>query len=245
MRTKTELYFKSFTSFPSIWSFTCLYIAIDTNTIYRWNWVGYISLSVNPTDLANKQDLLINQTNIKSINWNSLLWSWDLQVASWSGGVSANTYFTTLTSTTVWSYKQVSYIPEAIETILSWVVNNNEILLNSYIYDGDVWITNIPAWDWSFHFHGYSSTTANNSYIRFEPFKRSASWIETTLFSITSQDLNTTTSTAFVLSSTQPQYTVNTTDRLWCRVYVSTDRTSNTTILFEIEMLVIYYLLYL
>lgn len=64
--------------------------AID-NTAYwsSWDWDNAHAPSKNAVydklkDLTdNKQDKLVNQTNIKSINGNSLLWSGDLEIAGW------------------------------------------------------------------------------------------------------------------------------------------------------------------
>lgn len=43
-RTKWELVFNTFASFPSTWALNVFYIATDTNTTYYWNWTTYVSL---------------------------------------------------------------------------------------------------------------------------------------------------------------------------------------------------------
>lgn len=65
--------------------------SIVNNTAYwsSWDWDSTHAPSKDAVydklkDLTdNKQDKLVNQTNIKSINGNSLLWSGDLEIAGW------------------------------------------------------------------------------------------------------------------------------------------------------------------
>ena len=178
----------------------------------------------------DKQDLLANQVNIKSINGTSVLGSGDLEITVGSGGYAANVYLTTLTSTTNPSYNQISYTPEVAETIISAIVNNNEVLLADYIFDGDVRATAIPAGEWGFHFHARASSSQGTTTIRFEVFKRSSGGIETVLFSKSSTDINNSVFELQSLLFTQPIYTVSQTDRIGLKIYANTTRTSNVTV---------------
>lgn len=190
---------------------------------------AYTKTEIN--DIANtKQDTLISGTNIKSINNTSVLGSGNLEITVGSGGYAANVYLTTLVSSTVGTYNQISYTPQPTETILSATVNNNEVLLADYIFDGDVRATAIPAGEWGFHFHTRASSNVATSFIRFELFKRSALGVETVLFSKLSDEIN---NLAFELSTilvTQPAYVVSEDDRIGIKVYASTTRTSNVVI---------------
>ena len=40
-RTNQELYFTDFADFPTTWSANILYVAEDTDLMYRWNWSAY------------------------------------------------------------------------------------------------------------------------------------------------------------------------------------------------------------
>lgn len=44
-------------------------------------------------DLSWYQEKLVNQSNIKSINWESLLWSWNIIVSWWWGGGGADMWY--------------------------------------------------------------------------------------------------------------------------------------------------------
>ena len=183
------------------------------------------------TDLLDeKQDTLVNQTNIKSINGETLLGSGDLNVSAGSGGYAANVYLTTIVSTTVPAYSQISYTPEPAETILDTIVNSNEVLVEDYIFDGDVLTDIMPAGEWGFHFHRYVSNAGNVSTLRFEVFSRAAGGTETVLFSATSKHISDLVSTLDVILITQPAFNINATDRIGIKVYAATTRNSDTTI---------------
>lgn len=183
---------------------------------------------------ATKQEVLISGTNIKTINGTDILGSGNLEVTVGSGGYAANVYLTSLVSSTVGTYNQISYTPEPTQTIISAIANNNEVLMADYIFDGDVVTTYIPAGEWVFHYHSRVDNTAGNSFVRFELFKRSNLGVETILFSHTSNSIENTAYEQSVVTVTQPAYPVVETDRIGIKVYGSTTRTNNTTI----EMLV-------
>lgn len=92
--------------------------------------VSFANIAWQPTDNTNlatalgaKQDTLVNQTNIKSINWNSLLGSGDLTIQAWVTSVNSQTWavvldaddisdtnttnkFVTANDKTTWDWKQ-------------------------------------------------------------------------------------------------------------------------------------------
>lgn len=182
------------------------------------------------TELVGKQDTLVNQVNIKSINGVSILGLGDMNVSAGSSGYAANVYLTQLVSTTVGTYEQLSYSPEPTEAILNGITNNNEVLLADYIFDGDVRTTIIPAGEWGFHFHRKVDNTAGDSKIRFEVFARSSIGVETILFSTASKSIEDTVFDRESILITQPQFNLETTDRVGVKVYVNTTRTSNVTV---------------
>lgn len=81
-----------------------------------------IALWLKQNALNTKQDALVSWTNIKTVNWNSLLWSGDI-VISWWGGASTLTYSAISTSQTasVWVYYGVTCSnSNIILTIPNW-----------------------------------------------------------------------------------------------------------------------------
>lgn len=79
-----------------------------------WNWVTttaptqnamYDKISAMDTTIAWKQATLVSGTNIKTINWNSLLGSWNISV--W--WISNNTTWTTTTVTQIWAWTESEY----------------------------------------------------------------------------------------------------------------------------------------
>lgn len=184
--------------------------------------------------LDSKQATLISGTNIKTINGTSLLNSGDLVVSAGAGGYAANVYFTTLTSTTNGAYKQLSYTPPTVETTQTVTVNNNTVLLNSYIFDGDVKTTTIPAGEWGFTFDRFVDNTAGETNLRFDIFARTSGGVETVLFSLFSAEINDTVYTKENIIQIKSAYTVNTTDRIGVKVYGTTTRTSDTIISFKL-----------
>lgn len=90
-------------------------------------------------------------------------------------------YLTSLVSSTVGTYNQISYTPEPMD-IISAVANNNEVLMADYIFDGDILATSIPAGRWAFHYHRKLVIQLYNSHIRFEIFSRTSGWVNCIVF---------------------------------------------------------------
>lgn len=173
----------------------------------------------------------VKTDEVKTINGMSILGTGDLEIAAGSGGYAANVYLTSVVSSTVGSYSKLSYTPDVSETTVAVVVNNNELLVADYIFDGDVLATLIPAGEWEFSFHAQTSSTQATTFLRFEVFKRTSGGTETVLFSRLSPDFTVQGSVEAIASlGTQPQYSVDSTDRIGIKVYASTTRTSNTTV---------------
>lgn len=180
------------------------------------------------------QETLVSGSNIKTINWTNILWSWNLEITAGSGWYASNVYLTNLTSSIVWSYKQTSYTNDAAETLVSTVTNNNEVLAWTYLFDTPVWITTIDAWVWTFRPNIYVSSAVGTTKIRIETFKRTSWWVETTLFSSSSSEIDNTTTELHTFESIQPQFLVNATDYLWTRIYVNTTAVINITVTYVV-----------
>jgi len=175
--------------------------------------------------LDTKQDTLVSWTNIKTVNWDTLLWSWDLVVSAWTGWFAANLYPTVLTSTTEWTYNQLSYTADLLETLVTTDVSSWtwEVLVETYLFDLELWTTIIDWWVWDLVWYGSVSSSVWDTRMRLEFFTYETDTTENTLFSMTSEEIDNTSIELFKLESTQPSYAVNSTDKLWIRVYVSTN----------------------
>ena len=101
----------------------------DTAYASSWNWVTatapsknavYDKINAMDTTISSKQDTLVNQTNIKSVNGNSLLWSGDLVLHSGTtasltvNGWSSNAQTVTVSWVTASNYVIVSPAPASI-----------------------------------------------------------------------------------------------------------------------------------
>lgn len=72
------------------WWYTCS--LLDYRPIYYYdNWIKEYKIA------DNKQDTLVSGTNIKTINWCNVLWSWDLCIAWWVSSVNGQTWAVCLT----------------------------------------------------------------------------------------------------------------------------------------------------
>jgi len=208
-----------------------------------WDWVTTIAPSKNAvrdkidamdTTIGTKQETLVSGTNIKTINGTTILGSGDLEIAAWSGGYAANIYLTTLTSAVVWTYKQVSYTPEATETLISGTANNNTVLIQSYVFDLPLDVTTIDAGTWEFHPTLYVDSAVWDTRLIFEMYSRTTGWTETLLFTATSQEVNNTTRATITMQSIQSAFSVNATDYFVTKVYVSTTSLTNKTLTYVV-----------
>lgn len=179
--------------------------------------------------LDTKQDLLINQTNIKSINGNTILGSGDLPITVGSGGFAANLYFTELTSSLNGSYKQLSYVPDGTETIKTIICNNGETAGETYLFDLPIDTTIIDAGKYLANIYCSTDSNVGETRLRLEIFMRETNGTENTLFSMTSQEL--TNVLGYVeFENTQSLFNVSTTASYGIRVFANTTSNSDITV---------------
>jgi len=179
--------------------------------------------AVNLGDNLNTEVNTKNKTLIGAINE---------IIGRLSGGtLSPNPiYLTTTASTIVGTYKQLSYTMPIAQTILSTVVNNNEVLINTYIFDLAVEDTILPAGEWMLEFYGYVSQTTLTTKLKAVIFKRTSDGVETDLFTIESADINLTSVGEINLESYQNDISINATDYLGVRLYANTTAAINITV---------------
>lgn len=210
----------------------------DVKSLYEANTDtnAYTDLDKNEVDtiqsrLDTKQDTLVSGTNIKTINGDDITGPGNLLVSAGAGGFAANVYLTTQVSSTVASYSQLSYTPEVAATVLTTQVDNTtEVLVEDYIFDGDVVADFIPAGEWQFTFSRKVDNNAGDTRLRFMVFKRSAGGVETELFSQYSATIEDTIYATENIIFIQPYYDVDPTDRIGLKIYAETTRNSLTTV---------------
>ena len=188
----------------------------------------YASEKLVKDSLDAKEDSLpATPTNpdISFLNWNK---EW-ATISVWAWWYWAPLYFTTINSDVSW-YKKISYTWESSLTELTWVVNNEEKLLRTYLYDYTLDTTVIDAWPWIASFRVKVSNATWITKLKLEPFLYHADTTETTLFSTYSSELNNTDYAVIRNESPQWVFTCLSTDRLWVRVYASTTANTNITV---------------
>ena len=91
----------------STWAVTWLQTTSNLKTSLSDNSDSYYpSQKAVKTAVDAKQDTLVSWTNIKTVNWNSLLWSGDLTISWW---ISNDTTGTTSTVTKIWAGSESEY----------------------------------------------------------------------------------------------------------------------------------------
>ena len=187
------------------------------------------------TELSGKQETLVNQTNIKSINWDTLLGSWDLIVSAGSGWFASDLYLSDTTSTVNWAYKQLDYTPDVASTFPTIVCNNWETAWDTYLFELDIDTSIIDAGKWTADFYAsVNNISAGDTFLRYEPFVRASWWAETVLFSTTSPVLTTTPHYVDWESEIQGTFVVNPTDKYWIKVYAFTTANQNRTVTYTV-----------
>lgn len=131
-------------------------------------------------------------------------------------------------------YYTLSNIPVGgIEILDSVVVNANTVFLEGYI-SGVLGGTQIDAGVWEFDIYRYisSGTAAGTTELIFEVYKRTSGGLETHLFTVTTGDVNDTSNTLQSITTVQPAFVINSTDRLVVAVYGHRIEANNRTITF-------------
>lgn len=87
----------------------------------RWDWIPTATTDLTTksyvdTWLTTKQATLVSWTNIKTVNWNSLLWSWDLVISGWG----SNPIFTTNIDWQTYTWIVARFVAKGTQTI-AWV----------------------------------------------------------------------------------------------------------------------------
>ena len=113
------------------------------------------------------------------------------------------------------------------------IVGTSPLLMESYATSSTgLQVTTIKGGVWQFNTYASVSATGGISTVLFRVYKRTSGGTETLLFSVATPDVNDTASLLYQVTSVQPSFSVNTTDRLVVKVYATTDSATTKTISF-------------
>ena len=153
-----------------------------------------------------------------------------VKVEQGGGGQGLAVYLSNTADAIIPNYKQLTYLLAAVETVLSGVVNNNEVLLGNFLYPSAIATTQISAGAWNAYFYAKASAATGVSRIRLEFFLRATNGTETVLFSKESDEINSTDYIKYDIYYSNPSVNCNLTDRLGVRVYAKTTHNANITV---------------
>ena len=110
-------------------------VVLDADDISDSTTTNKFVTASDKTTWSWKQDALVSGTNIKTINWNSLLWNWDLTIQAWVTSVNWNTWAVTVREVpSVWTNWQVL-------TVVSWAAAWANAAWSDYS-----WVTKTISW---------------------------------------------------------------------------------------------------
>ncbi len=150
-----------------------------------------------------------------------------------SGDVdAANLYLTNDTSLTDGNYLQLNYDfdPNEIESSIEVSSSISPYYYATYISDLEITGNFIPSGNWYFVFKAKVSSLSGTTTLGAEVFIRHDDGTETTLFNVVTDDLEVLEYQWFTIGTTQPSYSVLTTDKLGIRTFASTTRNLSTEI---------------
>ena len=132
---------------------------LDSDLVSDTNQTNKFVTAAEKSTWSGKQDALVNQTNIKSINGNSLLGSGDLTIAAWVTSVNWNTWAVT-----------VNEVPSSWTTgyVLTKTANSYEFAAPSgWIENVTTWTTSTVTWIWAGSEAEYWNITPSSTVLYF------------------------------------------------------------------------------
>jgi len=213
-------------SFPQGTKVARLFTAYDYNVLVN----NIVDLNTQTSELEPALPSTPLSPDNKYLNGNRQ-WS---EITVGSGGYAANVYPTNMVSTINSGYKQASYINDLSTTEKTIVVNNNEVISETYLFESQDGITTIDAGIWIMNFYAKTNNMSGNTLLKLEAFSRTITGVETVLFSKYTDSILNTDYKIIRIEINQPSYVVNSTDRIGVRIYGKTDIASNVTISYVI-----------
>jgi len=147
-----------------------------------------------------------------------------------AGGAGGDVYLSNTPDPVISGYKKLSYEIDPSETVLSAVVNNNEVLMGVFLYCCEIKTTLIGGGAWNTHLWAKVSAVAGVSQIRAEYFLRKINGTEIILLSTTTQEINSLDYLEYSPNFSSPLIECELTDRLGVRMYAKTTHSANVTV---------------
>jgi hypothetical protein len=160
--------------------------------------------------------------------------------ASWVNGAASTisagagiTYFFGNVASGISTYETISTAPASGSEIdESIVVNNNTLAFEAYSTVAALNRTTINAGIWNFHVYSYVDYATASTTLTFTVYKRTSGATESSLFSVTTPDIDSGTVSLFTMDSVQPAFAFTPTDLLVIKVTATTTHTSNVRVHF-------------
>lgn len=184
------------------------------------------------TTLDNLTDVTITTPAVDQvIRYNGA--SWVNGAASTVSAGTGVTYFFSNTLSGISTYETISIIPSSGgETDESIIVNNNTLAFEAYSTTVALNRTTINAGIWHFHVYSYVDYATASTTLTFTVYKRTSGATESSLFSVTTTDIDSGTVSLFTMDSVQPAFAFTSTDLLVIKITATTTNTSNVTVHF-------------
>lgn len=149
-------------------------------------------------------------------------------------GSFTNNVYLSETPSDVGAYKVLNYVPDSSETVKANTISaaDGNKLVGTYLYPVGLSTNLVPAGPWSFIFNTFISSAVANTNIGVQCFVRNLAGVETNLFTVWSDDINSSSRTEIKINFSGQVYTVNDTDRMGVRIFLRTTSVPTATVSF-------------
>lgn len=205
-------------------------ISSGTNLKITYDAKGLVTAGTTAS-LDDLSDVAITNPQLNEIiGYNGVNWVNQTNAPQVNAGAGV-TFFLTNTASGIGSYDIISKTPDSASEQDEFVsVTNTTTLIEGYISDSEINSTTIDAGIWEFNFYGYVSSTSGATTYTIELYKRTSGGTETLLFSVVSDEINSTSIALYDISTVQPSFACNATDKLLVKIYATTDSLSAVTV---------------
>lgn len=169
-----------------------------------------------------------------TLTFNSSMNKWVASAPQVAAGSAQWLYPWSASSTTNSAYLKLDYQPQSISEVSATVTvpSGTPVLIGTWIYDSEYGDTSVPAGEWTVDFFSSLDSTVGNTWITATVFARTSTGIETSLFTLTLPDVNSTSIVEQVKKTISQAYAVNATDKIGVKIYANTDAATPKTLTF-------------
>ncbi|MFW9603470.1 MAG: hypothetical protein ACMV0F_00770 [Trichlorobacter sp.] len=169
-----------------------------------------------------------------TLTFNSSTNKWVASAPQVAAGSAQWIYPWSASSTTNPAYLKLDYQPQSISEVSATVTvsSGTPALIRTWIYDSEYGDTSVPAGEWTVDFFASLDSTVGHTWVTATVFARTSTGTETSLFTMTLPDVNSTSIVEQVKKVISQAYTVNATDKIGVKVYANTDAATPKTLTF-------------